>query len=192
MSLKIRLARGGSKKRPYYQIVVADASMQYRRMTYAGGRVAMVETNGGAQVSYTRDSFGRVTATRHATASSDLVESVTYDAAGRIATSTDTEGGVTRFTYDAPLNVLRWSVSLSGAAPDAVQAVVLRRTNATGTATIPAQSTRVIARLLGPGMHSASGTLTLSDIERRALADGRISLALYDRSNTATEVKVIR
>ncbi|MBB4103985.1 30S ribosomal protein S16 [Allorhizobium borbori] len=25
MSLKIRLARGGSKKRPYYQIVVADA-----------------------------------------------------------------------------------------------------------------------------------------------------------------------
>jgi small subunit ribosomal protein S16 len=26
MSLKIRLARGGSKKRPYYRIVVADAS----------------------------------------------------------------------------------------------------------------------------------------------------------------------
>ncbi len=25
MALKIRLARGGSKKRPYYQIVVADA-----------------------------------------------------------------------------------------------------------------------------------------------------------------------
>jgi small subunit ribosomal protein S16 len=25
MTLKIRLARGGSKKRPYYQIVVADA-----------------------------------------------------------------------------------------------------------------------------------------------------------------------
>ena len=25
MSLKIRLARGGSKKRPYYQIVIADA-----------------------------------------------------------------------------------------------------------------------------------------------------------------------
>ena len=25
MSLKIRLARGGSKKRPYYQVVIADA-----------------------------------------------------------------------------------------------------------------------------------------------------------------------
>ncbi len=25
MALKIRLARGGSKKRPYYQIVIADA-----------------------------------------------------------------------------------------------------------------------------------------------------------------------
>ena len=25
MSLKIRLARGGSKKRPYYHVVVADA-----------------------------------------------------------------------------------------------------------------------------------------------------------------------
>ncbi len=87
------------------QIVVADASLQYRRMTYASGRVAMVETNAGAQVSYTRDSFGRVTSTRHATATGDLVESVTYDAAGRIATSTDTEGGITRFTYDAQGNL---------------------------------------------------------------------------------------
>ena len=27
MSLKIRLARGGAKKRPYYNIVVADSRM---------------------------------------------------------------------------------------------------------------------------------------------------------------------
>lgn len=27
MSLKIRLARGGAKKRPYYQVVIADARM---------------------------------------------------------------------------------------------------------------------------------------------------------------------
>ena len=97
-----------------------------------------------------------------------------------------------RFTYDAPRNLLRWSVTLSGTSLDDVQAVVLRRTNATATATIPAQSTRVIARLLGPGMRTASGTLPLSHIERQALADGRLSLALYDHGTTPAEARISR
>ena len=87
-----------------------------------------------------------------------------------------------RFTYDAPHSALEWSVTLRGAAPDDVLAVVLRRTTALGTAINPAGSTRVIARLLGPGMRNASGVLPLSGTERQALLDGRVTLALYDRS----------
>ena len=111
-----------------------------------------------------------------------LAAPIVLSAVGKRATAS------ARFTFDAPSNLLRWSVSLSGAAPDEVQAVVLRRMNATGTATIPAQSTRVIARLLGPGMRSASGALALNGVERRALSDGRLSMALFDRSNTPVEV----
>lgn len=98
---------------------------------------------------------------------------------------------VGQFRYDAPTSVLRWSVTLSGVAPNDVQAVVLRRTNADSTATIPAQSTRVIARLLGPGMRRASGSVVLNGIERRALLDGRLTMALYNGSAEGpTEVAV--
>lgn len=94
-------------------------------------------------------------------------------------------------TYDAPHSVLRWSVTLTGTRLDDVLAVVLRRTNADSTATVPAQSRRVMARLLGPGMRVASGTMPLSGIERRALLDGRLSLAMYDRTSaTPAEVPI--
>ena len=104
-----------------------------------------------------------------------------------------------RFVYDAPTSALRWTVAISGAAPDDVAAVVLRRTNAEGipmsagstnaTSSMmsPARSSRVIARLLGPGMRSASGVLVLNGIERRALENGRLKLALYDRAAKITE-----
>jgi len=90
-----------------------------------------------------------------------------------------------RFVYDASTSALRWSVTVTGAAPGDVQAVVLRRTNAVASATIPAQSSRVIARLLGPGMRSASGLLPLSGTERRAWLDGRMTLALYGPASNA-------
>ena len=88
-----------------------------------------------------------------------------------------------RLSYDAPLSVLRWSVVLTGSSPDEVVAVVLRRSNADSSASAPAQSRRVVARLLGPGMHSASSTMLLSGLERRALLEGRMTLAMYDRTS---------
>ena len=38
MSLKIRLTRGGAKKRPYYRIVVADVALPARRPLHREGR----------------------------------------------------------------------------------------------------------------------------------------------------------
>lgn len=96
-----------------------------------------------------------------------------------------------RLVYDAPLSMLRWSVTTAGSAPGEVAAVVLRRTNADSSTIIPAGSQRVVARLLGPGMRTASGTLVLSGTERRALLDGRLTLAMYDRAgNAPTEVVI--
>lgn len=93
------------------------------------------------------------------------------------------------FSYDAPTSVLRWSVNVAGANADALSAVVLRRrggpaSGATG------ETTRVIARLLGPGMRAASGTLALNGAERLALQDGRMSLALFAGDGSQAETVI--
>jgi hypothetical protein len=95
-----------------------------------------------------------------------------------------------RLVYDAPTGALRWTAAVSGAAPDDIVAVVLRRSNADGTPASPAGSSRVIARLLGPGMRSASGVLSLNGVERRALLEGRVTLAVYDRSAKVVETTI--
>ena len=89
-------------------------------------------------------------------------------------------------SFDATRNELKWNALVSGAQPDSVRALVLRRTNAAtgGTLYSPANTTRVVARLLGPGMRTGSGTLTLSAQERNALLDGRLSVALVDNATT--------
>ncbi|HET7504281.1 MAG TPA: hypothetical protein VFK02_24840 [Kofleriaceae bacterium] len=87
------------------QIVVADSAMQYRRMTYDNQRVSMIETNGGAQVSFSRDSLGRVTQVHHAMGTGELVESFSYDADGHVSSATDTDGGVTHMAYDSAGNL---------------------------------------------------------------------------------------
>ena len=73
-----------------------------------------------------------------------------------------------------------------------VQAVVLRRINSATTALSPAQSARVIARLLGPGMRDARGSLQLSGADQRALTDGRIVMALYNTGTAAPVETVLR
>ncbi len=88
------------------RIAIVDSSLRLRRMTYDGQQLAMVETSGGSQVSYTRDPLGRVTATHYATGTGERVESVTYDADGHITSMTDTDGGVTQMTYDAQGNLI--------------------------------------------------------------------------------------
>jgi hypothetical protein len=82
------------------------------------------------------------------------------------------------FRWDATQGTLRWSVT----ARATTNAVVLRRVNADSTRMGPIGSSRVIARLLGPGMRTATGTLPLNGFERRALESGRLSLAVYGAS----------
>ena len=105
-----------------------------------------------------------------------------------IAVRTATSGAVTsaQFVYDAPKNALRWSVAITGDV-NSVAAVVLRRTNTEAIQIAPANSKRVIARLLGPGMRSAHGEFPLSAAEREALQNGKLSLAVYGRSGAPTE-----
>jgi YD repeat-containing protein len=87
------------------QTLVADSMLQFRRITYAAGRVAMVETSDGAQVSYVRDAAGRVSSTHYATGTGELVETMAYDANDHLTSFTNTDGGVTHMTYDAQGNL---------------------------------------------------------------------------------------
>jgi hypothetical protein len=97
-----------------------------------------------------------------------------------------------RITVDAVHNELRWQVTSSD--PASVAAVVLRRRGG-GTITGPASGTtgsapamarmtitdsaqRVVARLMGPGMRTATGSLPLAYAERLAFAEGKLSVAV--------------
>lgn len=80
-------------------------------------------------------------------------------------------------SFDATTNTLAWQVSLRG--PGSTTAVVLRRHSLSSPSSV-GNTSRVIARVLGPDMRAASGSMPLSSIERRALLEGRLSLALYD------------
>jgi hypothetical protein len=100
-------------------------------------------------------------------------------------------GGATAratFAFDEARGTLAWSVVLTGAGADAVQGVVLRRSGS--LASEAGTDTRVIARLLGPDMRSATGTATLSRLEREALRQGGITVALYEAAHPATPVTV--
>ena len=83
------------------------------------------------------------------------------------------------FRWDATRNALAWTVALRDGMAATTQAVVLRRRNADSTRMGPTGSTRVISRMLGPGMRTASGTLVLNGFERRALEAGGLSVAVY-------------
>jgi amidase len=80
-----------------------------------------------------------------------------------------------RLTYDAVRSELRYDVRVTPAAVPRSQGVVLQRTDAPGAADARARR-RVVHRLAGPGMAAARGSLALSDIDRRALVEGRLSL----------------
>ncbi|MDQ6611520.1 MAG: amidase family protein [Gemmatimonadota bacterium] len=106
----------------------------------------------------------------------------------RVATSVAAANA--QFTYDATKGgTLRWSVSVTGTASD-VSAVVLRRTSSEATQFAPTGAKRVIARLLGPGMQSGNGLLTLNAVERAAWREGRLSLAVYSRTGAMAEREI--
>lgn len=107
----------------------------------------------------------------------------------RIAAGTTTLSSV-RFTWDAMHNSLAWSVAIAPRAQHSTRAVMLRRINADSTRLGPTGSTRVIARLLGPGMHAGTGTVALNGFERRALESGRLSLSVFGDASTSTDAVI--
>ena len=121
-----------------------------------------------------------------------------------VKTLTVTDAGTVvqaRVELDAVRNELRWQARVVAGAPN-VSALVFRRRGgrvftSVATATVPAQrvvvpdsAQRVVARLLGPEMRTASGTLTLTHADRSALAAGTFTLALYTAKNRQTEITV--
>ena len=88
-----------------------------------------------------------------------------------------------RFGFDPSRGELSWRVGVAGRAADRVEAVVLRRIDAVGG------GSREIQRLSGPGQRSGKGILALAAVDRRALADGRLALALYVEANGAGSVE---
>ncbi|MBC7844651.1 MAG: amidase [Gemmatimonadaceae bacterium] len=85
-----------------------------------------------------------------------------------------------QFRWDAAHSTLSWSVAVNATAQPGLQAVVLRRVNADSSRMGPSGSSRVISRLLGPGIPTGSGVITLNGFERRALESGRLSIAVYE------------
>ena len=105
----------------------------------------------------------------------------------RVAAGTTSTIASTRFTWDAMHNALAWQIALTPRAQASTHAVVLRRTNSDSTRLGPTGSTRVIARLLGPGMRTGSGTIALNAFERRALESGRLSLTVVGDAKASSD-----
>jgi Asp-tRNA(Asn)/Glu-tRNA(Gln) amidotransferase A subunit family amidase len=80
---------------------------------------------------------------------------------------------VTTFRYDATRNELHYDVRLAATAVRGTQAVVLRRSERDTTGTT---RTRVVYRLAAPGVARASGVITLAELDRRALGEGRLGV----------------
>ena len=105
---------------------------------------------------------------------------------------TTTGFSASQFRWDAAHNTLAWSVTVSAAAKSGLQAVVLRRVNSDSSRMGPTGSSRVISRLLGPGMPTGSGSITLNAFERRALESGRLSIAIFSGDITSPREATLR
>jgi len=80
---------------------------------------------------------------------------------------------VATFRFDPLSNTLRYTVKVSGTAPSALHAVVLRR-RGEGALGAP-----VVHRMAGPGMLAAEGALALVGRDRRALERGELLVGLF-------------
>ena len=77
------------------------------------------------------------------------------------------------FRFDALRSELHYAVSIPATTTNS-QAIVLQRTDAASAGAAP--RARVIQRLIGPGVHSATGVIPLGELDRRALVDGRLGI----------------
>jgi hypothetical protein len=79
---------------------------------------------------------------------------------------------VASLRFDALRNELHYSVTVPPTSARTSQAVALQRTDSVGGS----KRTRVIQRLAGPGLATATGVIPLSELDRRALIEGRLGI----------------
>ena len=87
-----------------------------------------------------------------------------------------------QFTFDAPTSELSYSIRTSGGQAAMIQAVVIRRADASGTDASGFGQRRVINRALGPGMASGTGKIRLLGDDLEAFRAGRLSVAVFGGS----------
>lgn len=85
-----------------------------------------------------------------------------------------------RFTYNPSQSTLNFDTRVTGVTTNKIQAVVLRRRDANG-------QTRVVHRFSGPESLGASGVVTLTGIDRDALARGELVLSLVASDEVVAE-----
>jgi Asp-tRNA(Asn)/Glu-tRNA(Gln) amidotransferase A subunit family amidase len=91
-----------------------------------------------------------------------------------VALSDKTAQARGELSYDPTRRALRYSVRVSGVPASHLYTLSIDRDSA-------GRKGPMIRHLAGQGMSSAQGTLTLTDIERRDLLAGRLSLVVYTR-----------
>jgi amidase len=79
------------------------------------------------------------------------------------------------FRFDALRSELHYTVTIPPKAIRGSQAVVLRRTDEARAGVLEPRE-RVVQRLIGPGLASASGVMPLGELDRRALGEGRLGI----------------
>jgi Asp-tRNA(Asn)/Glu-tRNA(Gln) amidotransferase A subunit family amidase len=103
--------------------------------------------------------------------------------APRAVTFTAAAGGIEgRFMFDPTSSDLSYTVRVPTKMAAGVQAIVLRRKDATGT--------RVIRRVLGPGMPAAGGWVRLLGLDLAAFRAGGVSLAVFDTASASPLAEV--
>ncbi len=86
-----------------------------------------------------------------------------------------------RFTFDPLTGLLHYEVQATPALARTLDAAVLRRSDGTRS--------RVVARLLGPSMATASGQVRLTGVDRDALESGSLSLAWFTNASVTPLVE---
>ena len=84
-------------------------------------------------------------------------------------------GALVSFRFDAFRSELHYEVTIPALSLRGSQAVVLRRTDASGVGGAEPR-VRVVHRLAGPGVGSVSGVIPLGELDRRALGEGRLGI----------------
>jgi Asp-tRNA(Asn)/Glu-tRNA(Gln) amidotransferase A subunit family amidase len=79
------------------------------------------------------------------------------------------------FRFDALRSELHYTATVPATSTRNSQAIVLRRTDVSSAAG-SAPRVRVVHRLIGPGLASATGVMPLGELDRRALDDGRLGI----------------